>query len=427
MAVVSIPASAASEIDAVVANPVLVVGSPPPHGHDLDLLARPAEYATLTRWLRQSGFVRHHRSWLRIDGADLVRVDLSCTNQWRTKDPELAPLFLDTERLPGLDRLVRPSPPSVLLLAMHSLIVHRVGLTHKSRARVAQALARDPDAWSAAGRAAGELGAERGLRLLRRTYESGRSLSLPVRAASLSALWLDGGVGRDRKRSSGRGLPRWRPLIASFSGLDGSGKSTQAAELRDALLQLGVAADVQWAGFKTGSRLRAALPVLDRVRLGRGVAHGETRLRDPLVPTACRDNALAQHLWLGHVVAVNVAALWGHVLRRRDVEVLIFDRFTPDSALKLELRYHHARRFDTRWESALFAMLSPKPDVGVLVQVPSEVAYARRHDQSVPELELMGRLYDEQATRFGLTRLDGTRPVEGLRAEVLTAVWQALG
>jgi thymidylate kinase len=213
----------------------------------------------------------------------------------------------------------------------------------------------------------------------------------------------------------------------SFSGLDGSGKSTQATELRDALRRLGISADVQWAGFKTGSRLRATLPVLDRVHPGRSPAGGEVPPRDPLVPAAFRDTALGQHLWLGHVVLVNLVALWGHVLRRRRLEVLIFDRFAPDSALKLELRYRLARRFDTRWASALFAALSPKPDVGFLVQVPSELAYARRHDQEVPELDLMRRLYDEQAARFELTRLDGTLPVEALRAQVLAAVWQALG
>jgi thymidylate kinase len=427
MTVVSGPAAIAGMVDDVVENAVLVVGSPPPEGHDLDLLARPAEYTALAGWLLRSGFVRRHQSWLRVDGDDLLRVDLSCTRQWRAKDPELGPLFEDTEPLDGLDRLVRPSPAGVLLLAAHSLVVHRVALTHKSRARVAQALARDPDAWSAADRAAGRIGLERGLRLLRRTYDSGEPLSLPVRAAGWSALWLGGGVGRDRSRSSGARTPRWRPVIASFSGLDGSGKSTQAVVLRDALRRLGISAEVQWAGFKTGSRLRAKLPVLDRVQPTRSRADGAAPQRDPLVPAACRETALGQHLWLGHVVLVNLLALWGHVVSRRDVRVLIFDRFAPDSALKLELRYRLARRFDTRWESALFAALSPKPDVGFLVQVPSEVAYDRRHDQEVPELDLMCRLYDEQAARFGLTRLDGTLPVEALRTQVLAAVWQALG
>lgn len=426
MTVVSGIAALAGAVDRVVANPVLVVGSPPPDGHDLDLLARPAEYTALTRWLRESGFVRRHQSWLRVEGDDVLSVDLSCTSQWRAEDPELGPLFRDTEPLAGLDRLVQPSPSGVVLLAAHSLIVHRVALTNKSRARVTRALARDPGAWSAARASAGQLGMELGLRLLRLTYDRGKPLSPPVRAAWLSVLRLGGKVGRVRGRSPCNVRPRWRPVIASFSGLDGSGKSTQAAELRDELCRLGVSADVQWAGFKTGSRLRAMLPALDRVQAGR-TQTGEIPQRDPLVPAACRDHPLVRHLWLTHVVAVNLVALWGHVVRRRGVEVLIFDRFAPDSALKLELRYRLARRFDTRWESALFALLSPKPDVGFLVQVPSEVAYARRHDQEVAELDLMCRLYDEQAVRFRLAPLDGTQPVESLREQVLAAVWQALG
>ena len=136
------------------------------------------------------------------------------------------------------------------------------------------------------------------------------------------ALWtpcsLVASISYDRTR-------RWRPAIVSFSGVDGSGKSTQAAGLRDTLRELGIRADVQWAGVKTGSRLRALLPLLDGPS-GSVSPVPATDPPDPLIPGVLRNSSLGRHLWLGHVVAVNVASLWGHVAHgRQTARVLIFD------------------------------------------------------------------------------------------------------
>jgi thymidylate kinase len=226
-------------------------------------------------------------------------------------------------------------------------------------------------------------------------------------------------------------VPRHRrPAIVSFSGLDGSGKSTQVTELRDTLASLGVPADVQWAGFKTGSSIRAALPVLDRSLGNRGLPAqpgAPLRSRDPLVPAACLGHPLGQHLWMFTVVAVNSISLWRYVLKpRRGTKVVIFDRFSPDSAVKLDFHYGCNRQFDIRWQRALFASVSPKPDVGFLVAVSGDVAYARRQEQTLEELTVMSRLYDDVVPRFGLVRLDGTESADQLRQRVVKTTWSRM-
>ena len=66
------------------------------------------------------------------------------------------------------------------------------------------------------------------------------------------------------------------------------------------------------------------------------------------------------------------------------------------------------------WQRKLFEVLSPKPDVGFLVDVSSEVAYGRRQEQTPQELADMSELYQEQVPRYRLHRLDGTRPADEL-------------
>jgi len=427
----SIAAETAAAIDATINNPVLVVGSPPPGGRDLDLLADAGEYDAIAACLGDAGFLPWRRSWAKFDGGSVYGVDLSSLERWGSGGHESSVLFEDSETITGFSNLVRPAPATVLLLAARGMVSRRGRVTEKVRGRVAEALGRDPEAWTVAEQRARALGMLGALHLLRRACETAQPLAPSARTAGLAGVWLHGGPLRARARVFAEVLPRhWRPAIVSFSGLDGSGKSTQVAALRDTLAGLGAPADLQWAGFKTGSSVRAALPVLDRSLRTRGRGSDPApppRARDPLVPAACLGHPLGQHLWMFTVVGVNVINLWRHVLTpRRGAKVLIFDRFSPDAAVKLDFHYGCNRQFDIRWQRAVFAVLSPKPDVGFLVAVSSDVAYERRQEQSPEELSVMSRLYDEQVPRFGLVRLDGTEPADQLSQRVVKAAWRGM-
>ncbi len=358
-------------------------------------------------------------------------MDLSSTERWRSRGYDPSHFLADAQAIPGYTHLIRPGAATMLLLTARGMVTRRGRITEKVRSRVSAALQHEPDAWEIAESRAPAVGMTGALRLLRRAYEAEGQLSLPARAAGIGGVWLHAGPARAKAKVFADARPRHlRPAVVSFSGLDGSGKSTQVTELRDALARLGVSADVQWAGFKTGGTLRGALPFLDRSFATRRRARQpgtHTRGRDPLVPAACRDSAVGRHLWMYVVVGFNTVSLWRYVLMpRRGARVLVFDRFSPDSAVKLDLHYRCNRQFDIRWHRAVFAAISPKPDVGFLVAVPSEVAYTRRQDQTPDELKLMTRLYDEQAARFRLVRLDGTEPPDSLSHQVVRMAWRGL-
>ncbi len=427
----SIGAEIAATIDAKVSDPVLVVGSLPPTGRDLDLLATGDEYDAIVKWLADAGFLQWRHAWFKFDGTASYGVDLLSAERWRSQTYDPTALFEHAETIPGYSNLVRPAPATVLLLAARGMVTRRGRITDKVRARVSEALERDPRAWIVAEQQARATGMVGAIRLLRRAHAAKQPLPLATRAVSLAGVWVHGGSLRAKARVFVDALPRhWRPAIVSFSGLDGSGKSTQVSELRAALAHLGVSADVQWAGFKNGAVLRTTLPVLDRSRGSRGRGAqpaAPPRSRDPMMPAACIDQPLGQQLWMFSIVAVNAISLWRYVLKpRRGTKVLIFDRFSPDTAVKLDFHYRRNRHLDIRRQRAAFAFLSPKPDVGFLVAVSSDVAYARRQDQTPEELTLMSRLYDEQVPQFGLIRLDGTEPADALSHQVILAAWQGM-
>ena len=82
--------------------------------------------------------------------------------------------------------------------------------------------------------------------------------------------------------------------------------------------------------------------------------------------------------------------------------------------------------FAREWQRKLFEVMSPKPDVGFLVDVSSEVAYGRRQEQTPQELADMAELYQDQVPRYRLHRLDGTLPADTLAHEIAATVWRGL-
>jgi thymidylate kinase len=413
-------------VDAAVRRPVLVVGTPPPHGRDLDVLARPREHAAVVEVLRSEGLQRWRHVWTRPEVDRWSAVDLATTQKWRSRSYDPDRLFREAEPVPGYRHLVTPSPATVLLLAARGTVTRRGQVTDKTRRRVTAALERDPDAWVRAEREARDLGLVRAVRMLRRACDDPAPLAASDRVVGVLGVALTGGLRRSALRAVADARPRGRrPVVVSFSGLDGSGKSTQAAKLCASLAELGVPAQMQWAGFRTAGKVKRAIPLLDRQDLAR--VQEPTRERDPLVPWLLRDRPLALQAWMGVVVGVNAIALWRYVLKRRGgARVLVFDRFTPDSAVKLDMHYQDRRGMDIGWQRALFRTIGPKPDVGFYVAVSSEEAYRRRQEQTPEELEHMARLYEVHHTRFGLIKLDGTAAMEDLARAVRVATWDGL-
>lgn len=376
-------------VDEAAVGRVLVLGSLPPGGRDLDLLAWPEDRRAVAARLAAEGFLPRGRDWVRFADCSAFVVDLVPAESYGLPEPELVEVFEQALAIDGLVRLVRPAPHHALL------ILARLGMTAKRRQRFHAALAEDPDALAKAQTVA------------------------PRWRANLSRL---------KVRRTFLRKPRRRVVIA-LSGLDGSGKSSQASAAREALIRLGHEADTVWMPITANPavwRVSAASRHVLRLfrwapgfrRLDRKVAAGESFFA---TPGETRRAGLLTRAWVAYIALANGIT---HRRLARRADVVVFDRYVLDSVVRMRYLWGGSFTF-AAW---LLRVLSPKPTLAFLLDVPGDVALGRKQDQwSREELQQQAELYREEADRLGVVRLDGTRPQVELCAEIAQTVWRKLG
>jgi len=181
------------------------------------------------------------------------------------------------------------------------------------------------------------------------------------------------------------------PLLISFSGVDGSGKSTQIDNLRSAL---------HAAGLKT-----TLLAFWDNVVVGvkyrEGFVHkvykSERGIGAPGKPVNRRDKnmrgwylTLARH-FLYLLDALNLCRVVARA-KRSGADVVILDRYIFDELSNLNLKNSLSRAF-----VRLVSGLVPRPDVAYLLDADPVAAYARKPEYPVEFMKKCRRAYFELA------------------------------
>jgi thymidylate kinase len=197
----------------------------------------------------------------------------------------------------------------------------------------------------------------------------------------------------------------------SFSGIDGSGKTTQIeallAWLRDAGLRVRVL------------RFWDDIAVLGRMRenMSHSLFKSEKGIGSPDKPVQRRDKNVrawymtAARLYLYFLDAARLAFVIA-TTSRRDADVVIFDRFLYDELANLDLRNRLARAY-----SRLLISLVPRPDVAFLLDADPVQARARK-----PEYPL-DFIHSNRAAYLTLVKLTrGVIVIEPLAAEHVTRV-----
>lgn len=388
--------TAAEIVDAAVDGPTLVFGSLPPAGADLDVLLR--DDRAVADALASAGFVRRGRSeWARFRNATAEGVDV--VTDWPHRD-ELLEAGLP---LAGFENLRRPTPAHTLLLLAQ--LLRRSGRYPAKRVERMRA-AVDEDA--------------------RATVEARRLAPAWDVVSELERVLAGKPVER-------RPRPR-RPRVVALSGIDGSGKSTQARALQSALSGLGYDVEIAWAPLGSSPLLRAVfLPLRDalgRLRSLQPTPAGDAESESGLVPNAgsvIRDRSpLAHRVWTTLMALAN-ASFHARTAARVAAagRVVIFDRYVLDSRVRLRFLYGRDRSYAV--QDALVRLLSPRPLGAFFLDVSPRDSLGRKDDRwSERDLSTLVELYRE-LLRDDVTRLDGTRPAEALSTEIAEAVWLRLG
>ncbi|HEU4414928.1 MAG TPA: thymidylate kinase [Candidatus Angelobacter sp.] len=196
------------------------------------------------------------------------------------------------------------------------------------------------------------------------------------------------------------------PMLISFSGVDGSGKSTQIDNLRSAL---------HAAGLKT-----TLLAFWDNVVVGvkyrEGFVHkvykSERGIGAPGKPVNRRDkNMRGWHLTLARhflylLDAINLRRVVARAKRQSGADIVILDRYIYDELSNLNLSNSFSRTF-----VKFVNRLVPRPDVAYLLDADPVAAYARKPEYPVEFMKKCRRAYFDLA---GILRTMTVIPAMGL-------------
>lgn len=399
-------------IDAVAQGRVLVVGTAPPAGRDLDLLTRANDRVAIEQALRAHGYHRIGRAWARVHDGTPEVVELSTPAEWGLSGPAAEELFEHAIELEADARLYVPAPHHRLLILARKVPRTPGRLSDKHRRQVASALSDLPEAFAEARSRARDWHVSARLRKLRWRYErpaAGRLLRFVHR-------------------------PR-RGAVIALSGLDGAGKSTQAEALRAGLATLGYDAVTVWTPIGSNAQLRRLASAGKRMlaRLPVGPYSGAGRDPDELLLSVNGIDRSPPSIRRRAVVAAwsTVGALVNAVSLRRSAQgarsrgrVVIYDRYVLDTIV--DLRFSYAPRGSLPLQEKLVRMIAPVPRCAFLLDLPPEAAHARKPDWSLAQTRLRAQLYGADHSDLGLQRLDAQLPRERVSAELMISVLAAL-
>lgn len=206
-----------------------------------------------------------------------------------------------------------------------------------------------------------------------------------------------------------------KPMLISFSGVDGSGKSTQIENLRSALHAAGLTTQLLafWDNVVVGVKYREGFV--------HKVYKSERGTGAPGKPVNRRDkNMRGWHLTIARhflylLDAINLCRVVARQ-RKSGADVVILDRYIYDELSNLNMTNPLSRAF-----IRLVHSFVPRPDIAYLLDANPEAAYARKPEYPVDFMKKCRRAYFDLA---GILRTMTVIPALGL-PEAKTAVLKA--
>lgn len=211
-----------------------------------------------------------------------------------------------------------------------------------------------------------------------------------------------------------------RPLLISFSGLDGAGKSTQIENLRERLAVAGLKVKLLtfWDDVVVATKYREGFV--------HKVYGSEKGIGAPGKPVNRRDkNVRAWYLTIArHALyladAIHLRAVVSSALRSGH-DVVIVDRYIYDELANLPLERALSRKFLRLMEG-----IAPKPDIAYLLDADPVAANKRKPEYPVDFMHKCRAAYYRLASMLGNMTIIPPLPLAEAKLAVVTACDKAI-
>jgi thymidylate kinase len=224
------------------------------------------------------------------------------------------------------------------------------------------------------------------------------------------------------------GVPRVHrraQMVVAVSGVDGSGKTTLRNSLVADLKRAGVNVSTVWVRPGMGLGRLVALATIGKRALRQEAAAGVRAMAEgrnrATAPQSRR--GVVGWTWAMLVTLAFLRNVWDQHVRARG-SVVVYDRHLVDALATLDFAYEGV---DLRVQHALVRWLLPRADVRLYLDVPLEVAVARKPGDLIGAAAVRRQLaaYDRWLSRLPAAhRLDARLPPDQLTAQALALVLQ---
>ncbi len=209
-------------------------------------------------------------------------------------------------------------------------------------------------------------------------------------------------------------------MFICFTGIDGSGKTLQAERLVENLKARGIPCTYTWCRY--APHVLRLLNQLAKLLIGRRKGGSEYAgytsskkgiFRKPVIGWIWLNISLLEYLMQAGSCIKKL---------RRGGATLVCDRYLYDMIADVAVNFDHQDDELLRLMRHPLVRRFPKPDIVFLLDVPPDVAWARKMDpvlKGQQYVEDRAKVYSILCDNLGFARIDGTRTIEEIADTVL--------